>query len=150
MIINKLTRKVNTFRRLPMSVILLFIEALFTSAWVKMSLKFFPFKRVLGWLGSVHQESDNSPSEETLETRLRIKKALYLCHKYALWPTECYTLSLTGKLLLRRRNLSGTIYIGFMKDEHGKFKGHAWLRANDTYLSGLREARGFDVKLLFS
>ena len=147
--LNKITRKFNSFRHYPLPVKFLFIEALFTSLWVKVTLKSLPFKRVMGWLGSVNTESEFNAQPDTLTIRKHVKTALQLCNRYALWPTECYTLSLTGKLLLRRRGVNSTIYIGFMKDE-GKYKGHAWLRANDTYLSGFREAGGFQVTMLFS
>ena len=147
--IRKIARKVLRFSRFPKAVKLLFVEALFTSLWVKISLKFFPFKRVLTWQGAVNKESDRNPQPDTLFIRKNIKTALQLCNRYSLWPTECYTLSLTGKLLLRRRNISSTIYIGFKKDE-GKYKGHAWLRANDIYISGFKESKEFQVTLLFS
>jgi len=146
----RLGRKINTFLRLPRSTRRLFAEALLTSAWVKMSLLFFPFKRVLGWMGMAHTESDYTPDDSSLIDRRSIKSALQLCHKYAFWPTECYTLALTGKLLLKRRNISSTLYIGFMKDPQGKFKGHAWLRAGDTYITGYRESAGFQVNLIFT
>lgn len=146
----KLLRKIRTFINLPIATKLLFAEAFFTSAWVKASLKFFPFKRVMGWLGGIQQESDSTANPDTLELRRQVKAALSLCNKYAPWPTECYTLSLTGKLLLRRRNIKSTLYIGFMKDEDGKYKGHAWLRANDLYISGIKEAFGFHIHSRFS
>jgi hypothetical protein len=142
--------KIRTFIRLPLSTKWLFLEALFTSAWVKLSLSFFPFKKVLIWLGGMQTESDTIANAQTLDTRQQIKTALVLCNKYALWPTECYTLSLTGKLLLKRRKITSTLYIGFRKDEKGKYKGHAWLRANDTYISGFKEARDFQVHSMFS
>lgn len=142
--------KLVTFIRLPWSVKRLFAEALLTSAWVKLYLCFFPFKTVLGWMGAANIESEYEPDEQSLVTRRKISSALKLCRKYALWPTECYTLALTGKLLLRRRNISSTLYIGFMKDPQGKYKGHAWLRARDTYIAGFKESAGFHINLTFS
>ncbi|MDR3697519.1 lasso peptide biosynthesis B2 protein [Mucilaginibacter sp.] len=146
----KILRKINTYIDLPLETKLLFAEALFASAWVKLTLKFFPFARVMSWLGAVNHESATDIDTATLLTRQRIKRALVLCNRYALWPTECYTLSLTGKLLLKRRNINSTLYIGFTKDESGKYKGHAWLRANETYISGWGEAVGFTVHSMFS
>jgi hypothetical protein len=143
-------RKIKTFSAHPLAIKLLFAEALITSAWVKLTLKFFPFKKVMKWLGTAQHESEKAESPETLVKRKQIKTALQLCNRYAFWPTECYTLSLTGKLLLKRRDISSTIYIGFNKAEDGKYQGHAWLRANDTYISGLKEARTFTIHSLFS
>lgn len=142
--------KIRTFIRLPLQTKWLFVEAILTSAWVKLSLSLFPFKKVLSWLGGIQQESATTEDPSTLTIRQQIKTALVLCNKYALWPTECYTLSLTGKLLLKRRKIASTLYIGFRKDENGKYKGHAWLRANDTYISGFKEAHNFQVHSMFS
>lgn len=146
----KILRKIKTFSGLPLQTKILFAEAMFTSAWVKLTLKCFPFNRVLNWLGAINQESDDNPDDRTIVTRQRVKRALVLCSRYAPWPTECYTLSLTGKLLLKRRHISSTLYIGFNKDINGKYKGHAWLRANETYISGWREAAPFTVHAMFS
>lgn len=146
----KWVRKIKTFKNIPKEVKLIFAEALITSAWVKLSLIFFPFKRVMGWLGSANIESDTQPNEQTIHTRKNIRAALQLCKKYALWPTECYTLSLTGKILLKRRKINGTLYIGFIKSEEGKYKGHAWLRSADTYICGFKESIGYPKNLIFS
>lgn len=101
-------------------------------------------------MGSVQTETAATPDEASLLLRKNIKSALQLCHKYALWPTECYTLALTGKLLLKRRKIASTLYIGFMKDEQSKYKGHAWLRAGDMYMAGYRESVGYPVHFTFS
>ena len=146
----KLFRKLNTFGSLPFATKLLLVEALFTSAWVKLSLKLFPFKRVMKWLGSDSLESSMSANPDTQPIRKQVKTVLNLCNKYAPWPTECYTLSITGKLLLKRRNINSTLYIGFHKAADDRYKGHAWLRANDTYISGFSETFNFTVHSVFS
>lgn len=143
-------KKIRTFALLPIRVKFLFAEAFITSAWVKLCLVCFPFKRVLGWLGSSNTETESEPDEQTLLLRRNIKSALQLCKKYAPWPTECYTMALTGKLLLRRRNINSTLYIGFKKSPEGKYMGHAWLRSKDTYISGYRESIGYAINLRFS
>lgn len=146
----RLFKKFDTYKNLSPATKRLFMEALVTSAWVKTSLLFFPFKRVMGWLGSANTESDTHADESTLLVRKEVKAALSLCKKYALWPTECYTTALTGKILLRRRHIPSTLYIGFMKDGEGKYKGHAWLRANDMYIAGYRESFGYAKNMIFS
>lgn len=103
----------------------------------------------MAWLGTVNIETINTPDVQTLNTRMQVKKALELCNKYALWPTECYTLSLTGKLLLKRRHIGSTLYIGFKKD-NSMYKGHAWLRAKDTYITGFKQSIGFTIHSRFS
>ena len=61
---------------------------------------------------------------------------MILCNKYTLWKTECYTQAITAKILLNRKDIDGTIYIGFKKDQNGKYLGHAWLRSFDRIITG--------------
>ncbi|MDB5110536.1 MAG: stage sporulation protein [Mucilaginibacter sp.] len=129
---------------------LLFAEALVTSACVRFTLSFLPFKIVKGWLGKTNTRPDIELSPAQL---LQIKKTyhmLKLCDKYAFWKTECYTLALTGKILLRRRDIPSTLYIGWKKD-NGKYEGHAWLKtANDAVISGNMDLTQFQVNAYFS
>jgi len=149
-LLKKLGSKTKTLTALPIKTTLLFIEAFFTSGWVKFCLTIFPFNRVMHWLGTTNTESSIEADNETLVLRRQIKTAIDLCRKYAPWRTECYTMSLTGRIMLKRRKLPSTLYVGFMKDEEGKYKGHAWLRANDIYISGFKESKGFTVNFRFS
>jgi hypothetical protein len=146
----KLIKKLDTFLKLPKGIRRLFVEAMVISAGVKFCLLFFPFKYVLRWMGAALAESGQMPDEASLPVRKNIKSALQLCCKYTPWRTECYTLALTGKLMLKRRNISSTLYLGFIKDGDGKRKGHAWLRACDTYIAGYRESAGYPVNFTFS
>jgi hypothetical protein len=148
--LNKIPGKLKTLTALPLKTKLLFLEAFVTSGWVKLCLTFFPFNSVMHWLGTTNTESSNNEDAQTILLRRQIKSAIDLCRKYAPWRTECYTMSLTGRIMLKRRNLTSTLYVGFMKDEAGKYKGHAWLRANDLYISGYKESRGFTVNFIFS
>ena len=143
-------KKLDTFFNLPKGTRRLFAEAMVISAGVKFCLLFFPFRHVLRWMGTAQTESQPIADAASLPMRKNIKSALKLCNKYAPWPTECYTLALTGKLLLKRRNISSTLYLGFIKDEQGKHKGHAWLRAYDTYIAGYKESAGYPVHFTFS
>src|SRR4051812_6735009 len=130
-----LLRKIKTAFNMPGANRLLFAEALMTSACVRFTLSFLPFKKVMSWLGKTNVRPE---IELTPEQIIQIKKTYHtskLCNKYALWKTECYTLALTGKILLRRRNIPSTLYIGFKKNGE-KYEGHAWLKTpNDNVIS---------------
>lgn len=135
---------------MPGSNKLLFAEALVTSAYVHFALSFLPFKVIKSWMGkpNIQQQADLSPAQ-----LLQIKKThhtLKLCNKYAFWKTECYTMALTGKILLRRRHIPSTIYIGWKKND-GKYEGHAWLKtANDAIIAGNMDLTQFHVNAFFS
>jgi hypothetical protein len=146
----KFLKKIQTAINMPKGNKLLFAEALITSAYVRFTLSFLPFKIVKSWLGKTNTRPDIELSPAQL---LQIKKTyhtLKLCDKYAFWKTECYTLALTGKILLRRRNIPSTLYIGWKKG-NGKYEGHAWLKtANDAVISGNMDLTQFQVNAFFS
>ena len=129
---------------------MLFFEALVTSAYVRFTLSFLPFKRVKFWLGKTNVRPEIELTPEQIKQINKTYHTLKLCDKYALWKTECYTLALTGKILLRRRDIPSTLYIGFKKNE-GKYEGHAWLKTpNDSIISGNMDLTQFHVNAFFS
>lgn len=142
--------KLSTFWHLPSRTKELFLKAVIISAIVKITLVFLPFKIVLKWLGKQNVESETSSDPNSEDLRAEVRRALSLCERYTFWKTECYTLSLTGKLLLKRYNLPSTLYIGFRKSEKGIYKGHAWLRSYDTVLIGRIESGEFKVQSFFT
>ena len=143
-------RKLNTFWKLSHRTKILFFKAVFISAFVKFALVFLPFRVVLKWLGRINSESDLIINQEFEDIRNDIKRALALCERYTFWKTECYTLALTGKLLLKNYRIPSTLYIGFRKSEIGKYEGHAWLRSYDTVIAGEVISYQFEVQSFFT
>ena len=101
----------------------------------------------MNWLGST--EVAEQKTERVDEIR-NVQAALARCHKYALWQTECYTLALTGKIILRRRQINSILYIGFRKDETNTLCGHAWLVSNNLCVAGNTDISRFAVHSVFS
>ncbi len=145
-----LLRKLKTFFTISGRIKWLLFKAVFISAIVRITLYFLPFKIILNWLGNINIESDNSPHSQSLHKRKEIKTAIAVCDKYVFWKTGCYTQAVTCKLLLKQNNLPSTVYIGFYKDEQGKYIGHAWLRSYDTILTGNGEIDRFTVQSFFT
>jgi hypothetical protein len=120
------------------------------SAVVKITLSFLPFKYVLKWLGKVNVESESGPNIQTSEIRQDLKVAIRLCDRYVFWKTECYTQSLTGKILLKQLGIQSTIYVGFFKSSKGLYKAHAWLRSYDSFVTGYLEKDEFEIQYYFT
>ena len=146
----RLVRKLHTFWKLSRRTRVLFFKAVFISAIVKFALVFLPFRVVLKWLGKINSESDLNINQECEDIRIDIKRALALCEKYTFWKTECYTMALTGKLLLRFNNCPSTVYIGFYKNEKGVFEGHAWLKSCNNTVFGESDQFKFTVQACFT
>jgi len=145
-----LIRKINSFYSIPVATKWLFVESLITSAYVKCALLFLPFRVVAGWLGqgsAGHVEAGARAEDLWIE---KVKNAVRLCDKYAPWPTECYTRSLTAKIMLRRRKVASTLFFGFGRDPGGELKGHAWLKSSGRVVTGFCDFSKYEVHSSFS
>lgn len=147
---NLAARKIRSFLSISFSGKLLFIEAVFTSAWVKMTLLFFPFGKVAKWLGSANGHIHENKSAEDKGLVKKVQFALKLCDRYTPWPTECYTQALTAKILLRRRNIPGVIYFGFRKNENNQLMGHAWFKSTGEIVTGFCDFSLYTVHSSFT
>lgn len=146
-----LLRKAHTFFRLPADIKWLFFKALALSALVRFTLSFMSFKKVLSWLGLANHEALSPIDPQADQHCRKVARALVLCQRYTPWKTECYTLALTGKLLLHQKKIPSTLYIGFKKNNAGKFEGHAWLKVSQYTISGkLPDLDHFTVHSYFS
>ncbi len=144
------SRKIKSFLSIPGYSKLLFAEAIFTSAWVKITLLFFPFSKVAKWLGKANEHNPEDNSTDEISKVKKVQFALKLCDRYVPWPTECYTQALTAKLLLKRRNIPGIIYFGFRKNDQGKLMGHAWLKSEGIVVTGFCDFSLYTVHSSFS
>lgn len=146
----KITTKILSVYNIPSSEKWIFLEAVITSAYVRFSLSFLPFKKVAKWLGHANTNQSNIQTNNIVTIKI-VEQAVRRCNKYAPWKTECYTQALTGKLLLQRRSIASTLFIGFMKNEQSVYKGHAWLKVNEFFVTGLNsELDQFQVHSYFS
>ena len=145
-----LQQKIKSFAAIPWSTRWLFAEAVFTAAYVKATLMFLPFRRVARWLG--HSTNQNDEHAVPMHANLvkEIGFAIKLCDRYTPWPTECYTKSLTAKIMLKRRQIPSTLYFGLRKDDQDGLKGHAWLHCSGITVTGLCDFSQYTVHSCFS
>ena len=85
----------------------------------------------------------------TGEKILIVRKALLRGIKRLPWKAKCLAQALTGKLLLRRLGLPGTIYLG-IKKEAGKLEAHAWLMCGNQFISGKEGHKKFTIVQVIS
>lgn len=134
---------------MPWSAKWLFAEAVFTAAYVKITLMFLPFRKVAKWLGQANTQPA-AGTTQNLEMVKKIRFAIKLCDRYTPWDTECYTRSLTARIMLKRRKLASTLYFGFCKDEQNNLKGHAWLQSSGIIVTGFCDFSQYTVHSSFS
>jgi len=128
----------------------MFFEAFFTSAYVKTTLIFLPFAKVAKWLGHFQPQPADIIIPDSTELIKNVRSAVHLCAKYTPWPMECYTSSLTAKIMLKRRKIASILYFGFCKDEKNGLKGHAWVRCSEMIVTGGGRLSQYQVHSSFS
>jgi len=148
--ISTVLKKIKSFAAIPWPVKWLFAEAVFTAAYVKVTLLFLPFRKVANWLGTVKNKPAHNSIPKELNLIKKISFAVKLCDRYTPWPTECYTRSLTAKIMLKRRKLPSTLYFGFRKDEKNSLSGHAWLQCSGVTVTGFCDFSQYQVHSFFS
>lgn len=145
-----LSRNIKKFFSAPGSFRWLFIRACFYSALVRLTLTFLPFRRVLAWQGTPGRETPQDSDPASARYRAWVGSAMALVEKYMPWPTECYTLAITAKILLNQRGIPSTIYIGFRKTDQQRYQGHAWLRSFDQVVTGMGQLDTYQVHAYYS
>lgn len=136
--------------RQPVGVRLLVLQAAAVSSLVWLAMTLLPFRWWGRWQGEVRTSTPEDPNPETLPYRENLARALTMASRHLPILKRCYIRALTGKILLARKGIPGTLYIGFRTFENGKFEGHAWLRAHDTWITGAERRNDFSVHGIYS
>ena len=123
--------------RRPFSDKLLLLNVLVLLGVTRLAINCLPFARLERYLGQRMQESSREISTDEINHARRISWAIHAVSPYTPWESNCFPQALTAKILLRRRGISSTLYMGaaFKQDEDG-LQGHAWLRCGPYYLTG--------------
>lgn len=125
----------------------LLFEAAITLFWVKMMVVFFPLRWYSGLLGKEHAESPENLFINDMV--IKISRAIVRGRKAFPWKTLCLCEAVTAKIMLNRRQVVSTLYLGVAK-EKGTLIAHAWLRCGASYVTGKRGMEKFTVVSTFA
>ena len=144
--------KILSFFRVSNQAKLLFLEAFVLIAVARIAVRFYPFKRIASILGDHSKELPEHAL--TLEEKRYFQQfsiAIGRAAQVAFWRTLCYEQALTAKMMLKRRNIDSTIYIGMMrKKEDNQLEGHAWLRTGNYIVTGKTDFSKYVIVGVFS
>ena len=84
------------------------------------------------------KEGEESPDTATMAEYKYAKRVAYavnhVCNKTK-WESKCLVRALTAQKLLKKKNISSTLYLGCgLKD--GEMVAHAWLRCGKMFVTG--------------
>ena len=65
----------------------------------------------------------------------KIRRIVTTISRYTPWESLCLVQALTVQRMLKKRNISTTIYLGVNKNNN-EMKAHAWIRCGRMYITG--------------
>lgn len=146
-----------TFRRLPRSTQLLFIETILWLGLARLVVLWLPIRWLRPFLGPVNQamkvpdESGRAAQPAArpaqAETIAQVRWMLRWASRYTLWDSNCLARSIAGRMVLRRRGIASTLYLGVAK-EGDQMKAHAWLLAGQVGVTGVGVLRRDNYRVI--
>ena len=124
-----------------------FFEAFLLLHFSKLAIWMLPFRIIAKELGIAMVES---PLDHGKEAEVRkIAMAISRAERRTLVRNNCYNRALTAKLMLSRRNISCTFFLGLSKSGDG-LKAHAWVRSGRLIVTGESEIISYTPVSFFS
>jgi hypothetical protein len=114
----------------------LLLEAALRLAWYKVILFVLPFRWIAPRLGRTVKTPSQRASADRLADARRIGWAVSLTARKLPWHSRCLVCAVTAKVMLQRRGLPSTLYLGVRREDDRKVSSHAWLRYGDLPLVG--------------
>lgn len=123
----------------------LFIEAFCLSGVVRLAIILVPFRRLAPFLGKHMRESPMKENVVKFVAAKRIGRVVETVCCYTPWESKCLVQAIVGKIMLRRRGINNTLYLGVGRNEGRSLVAHAWLRCGETVITGGRGRERFTL-----
>lgn len=142
--------KIKRFFHLDRDERILFMQAYFILGYTSLMVSIIPLRRFLKRIGMQGKESTVTISSETLTELFLVEKAIKRAIKYLPWRSKCFSRAITAKLLLKRKGIPSTLYLGVAKEDSKKMTAHAWVRCGTIIVSGKEEMPKFTPIVFFT
>ena len=141
-----ITRKMRSFFHFEKPLMIL--EAIVFLIFAKLLLVVVPFSWLSRYMGELVDTPPNDTFVKSNEVSL-ISRAIVKANRNIPFETACYPQALAAKLLLKRRNLDSTVFIGVQKDDLGRISGHAWLKYGECVVTGKEKHETFNIIAIY-
>ena len=124
----------------------LLAEAVVCLGAARVLIVFFPFRRLAPFLGEPRAETPATPLAGREAFLRKLTWALRATGRRLPWRCMCLEQAVAGRLMLRRRGIPYTLYLGTDRKDDG-LVAHAWLRTGDYIVTGAEGRERFVVML---
>ncbi|NBC02664.1 MAG: lasso peptide biosynthesis B2 protein [Bacteroidetes bacterium] len=105
-------------------------------AWYRFFILSFSFKRLSKKLGDLNGPPVQGDGELNPEI-LQLADSIRHISRFVPWESKCLVQAVVAKILLKKRNIDSTLYLGVRKSEDGSnLEAHAWLDVNNQTILG--------------
>ena len=126
-------------------------EATAWLAFARLAILLMRFPALSRRLGIPMQESTHDDDDRRRPDLRRIRWAIGAVSRRAPWRCKCLEQAVAAKMMLRRRGIESTLYLGVAREESGaSVQAHAWLRCGSYYLTGGEERARYTVVSTFA
>jgi len=152
-------KRIWAFLHFDFSHKLLLMEALLLLGLSRAALLIMDFREIAPRLGTQRELKDLvaetgglvDEGQKKLNARAKgVGWAVRAMSRYTPWESKCLVQAMAAKIMLNRRKISNTLYLGVAKDNTGAMVAHAWIKCGSFILTGEREAERFTVVAAFS
>lgn len=137
------------YLKLPLKEKWALTEATFFLIIIKGMIMLFPLRWYKNLLGVQNATLNFTPDNLTMKVILCVSRAIVRSRMIIPWKNQCLTEAITAKLLLRRRGVKSTLFLGVNR-ENNKMTAHAWLCCGAVFVTGKRGMEKFTVVSSFS
>lgn len=141
--------KLIKFLKLKTEYKLLLTEALLLLGFSRFILLTMEFKKIAPHLGPHMKEPSDDADVVRLSEAKKVGWAVNAMSKHTFWESKCLAQAITAKIMLNRRKIKSTLYLGVAKDENGKMIAHAWVKSCGIILTGANGMKKFTVVSIF-
>lgn len=142
-----------TFGRLTWADRRLLAEAALCLALARLSVLSIPFRHLSRRLGTRGRESSTAAHAVPTVRILRdVVWSLQATSRRLPWRCACLEQGIAGKMMLRRRSIASTLYLGVAREgEAGSHAtAHAWLRSGHFVITGAAGRERYTVVATFA
>ena len=118
----------------------LLMEALVSLFWARLLLLCLPFRKIAPRMGKAMGETEKGAVGKQARELKSVQQALRRAVPLVPGRRHCLTKALAGRMMLARRSIACTIYLGMIKDatRNHRLSAHAWLRSGDMFVTGTK------------